>query len=293
MKLLDVNLLKEDAKEFKKYSKVHETLEKNGEFFVDENENSLEGCEPLTEDFPFIRKGFKYALKHSFYIKAMKLYTKKVNKELTNLKIEGKENLKGVKEAIITCNHISKADSFAVRAAVGVDIMFVAAEFNNWKGPMGDIARHTGYIPLSTKLNLKLMRKFNEAIEYYLNKHKRILIYPEQAMWREYKKPRPLQNGAFHYAVMNNVPIIPLFITIEDKQEKVDASGKMNFGNYTIHILPPIYPKAELDNKANEEYMRLENFKLWKDCYEKTYNTKLTYTTNPEILKSKFAKFFN
>lgn len=291
MKLLDVNLLKEDPKEFDDAVAVHTQLEKEGKFSVDENENSLDGCEPVDENFPFIRKGFKYALKHKFYIKAMKLYAKKVNKELTNLKIEGKQNLKGVKEAIITCNHVSKVDSFAVRAAVGMDIMFVAAEFNNWKGPMGDIARHTGYIPLSTKLNLKLMRKFNEAIEHYLKKGKKILIYPEQAMWREYKKPRPLQNGAFHYAVTNNVPVLPLFITIEDKAEKTDKNGKMNFGNYTIHILPPIYPQHDLPTKENETFMRLENFRLWKECYEKVYGKQLSYTTDKAILNAKFKEY--
>ena len=288
MDKLDINILKEDPKEFEEYSNMLIDYEKEGKFSTDQDVVDPNSYDQVDENFPYIRKGFKYAVKHSFFIKAMKLYCKKINKELTNLKIEGKENIKGIKEAIITCNHISKVDSFAVRAAVGMDIMFVAAEFNNWKGPMGEIARHTGYIPLSTKLNLKLMRKFNEAIEYYLKKHKKILIYPEQAMWREYKKPRPLQNGAFHYAVLNNVPIIPLFITIEDKEEKVDENGKMNFGNYTIHILPPIYPQANLTAKQNEKYMNLENYNLWKECYEKTYNKKLTYTTKPEIWNEKF-----
>ncbi len=277
--MLDVNILKEGPKEFEEFVKIHNQFEIDGEFNIDENENSMDGCEPITEDFPFIRKGFKYAIKHWFYTCAYKRYANKINRELTNLKVVGRENLRGVKGGIVTCNHISKVDSFAVREAVGVDIMFVAAEFNNWKGEMGDIARHTGYIPLSTNLDKNLMRKFNEAIEYYLNKDKRILFYPEQAMWREYKKPRPMKSGAFHYATKHNKPIIPLFITIDDKVQKIDDNGKMNFGDYTIHILPPIYPKKNLSNKENVDYLLQANFDAWRKVYQDYYKIPLSYTT--------------
>ena len=90
----------------------------------------------------------------------------------SNLKVVGKENLKGVKGGIVTCNHISKVDSFAVRAAVGNDLMYVAADYNNWKNPLGTIGRATGYLPISSTLDRKVMRKFNEAMEYYLKKAK-------------------------------------------------------------------------------------------------------------------------
>lgn len=291
MKLLDVNMLKENPKEFEEYSKMIKDYEKEGKFTLDQDVVDPNSYDPIDENYPYIHKGLKYAVKHWVYLRAMKLYTQKINKELSNLKVEGKENLKGVKGAIVTCNHISKVDSFAVREAVGIDLMFVAAEFNNWKGPMGDIARHTGYIPLPVKLTLKIMRKFNEAIEHYLNKNQKVLIYPEQAMWREYPKPRPLQNGAYHYAVVNNVPIIPLFITIEPKTEAIDEQNRQNFGNYTIHILPPIYPRPELSQKDNEKYMRLENFRLWKDCYEKTYGKKLKYSTEKAVWEEKFSDY--
>lgn len=277
--MIDVNIFKESKEEFDSCKEKEREFELEGLFNNDSNENSMDGADPLTADFPFIRKGFKYQLKHFFYMQAMKYYTKKVNREVTNLKVVGKENLKGIKGAIVTCNHISKYDSFAVRAAVGYDIMFVASEFNNWKGKLGEFSRHTGYIPLSLKLDHTIMKKFNEAIEYYLNKNRKILIYPEQAMWRDYKKPRPTKSGAFHYAVKHNVPIIPLFITIEDKKQTLDEQNRVNPGDYTIHILPPIYPKSDLHNKDNVRYMQSEQFRLCKECYEKTYNKKLTFTT--------------
>ena len=274
---IDINLLKENPKEFKAYNKIMLEDEKQRNFLHDQDIVDPNSYDVVDSSFPFIRKGFKWWFKQKFYNAAVRIYSKKINKELTNLKVIGKENLKGLKSCIVTCNHISKVDSFAVRGALKEDIMYVAADHNNWKGYMGDLARNTGFLPISTKNDLVVMREFTKAIKYYLDKNKKILIYPEQAMWREYKKPRPLQIGAFHYAVMNDVPVLPLFITIEDKKEKIDANGRQNFGDYTIHILPPIYPNKLLDNNERKKDMQERNYNAWVEVYEKVYKKKLKY----------------
>lgn len=278
--MLDINILKENVDDVKKYKQREQEFEKLSMLNEDVDDVSPDSYFPVDENFEFFKKGFKNFVKHIVYISVLKKYTKLINKNLTNLKVVGKENLKGVKNAIITCNHISKVDSFAVRAAVGYDIMYVANDTNNWKGPIGDIGRQTGYLPLSKNLDRNLMRKFNQAMEYYLEKKKRkVLIYPEQAMWREEPRPRPLKDGAFHYAVKHKVPVLPLFITFEQKEKMIDEQNRQEFSDYTIHILPPIYPKAELNNKENVEYMKNENYRLWTETYETTYNKKLEFNT--------------
>ena len=278
--MLDINILKENVDDVKKYKQREQEFEKLGMFNEDVDDISPDSFFPVDENFEFIKKGFKNFIKHKVYLSILKKYTKLINKNLTNLKVVGKENLKGVKGSIVTCNHISKVDSFAVREAIGYDINYVANDTNNWKGPIGDIGRQTGYLPLSTKLDKNLMRKFNQAMEYYLEKKKRkILIYPEQAMWREEPRPRPLKDGAFHYAVKHKVPVLPLFITFEPKEKMVDEQNRQEFSDYTIHILPAIYPKSELNNKENVEYMKNENYRLWKETYETTYNKKLEFNT--------------
>ena len=292
---MDINILKETQADFEAALQKQKEFEKAGIFNQDENENTYEGCDPVDETFNYLRRRYRDRVKHFFYIRTLKKYCKKINRGLTNLKVVGRTNLFGLFGSyIVTCNHISKVDSFAVRAAVGMDIKFVAADFNNWKGKLGNIARNTGYLPIPANLNLSVMRKFSHAMEYFLRKKWPILIYPEQSMWREYKKPRPLKPGAFHYAAKYRRPIVPLFITIEDKAERVDETGHMNFGNYTIHILPPIYPRRELDERANVEYMMNANFEAWRRCYERTYGIPLQYDTEvnektPEIVKQ-YAK---
>ncbi len=292
---MDINILKETQKDFADALEKQKELERDGNFNQDENENTYEGCDPVDETFNYLRRRYRDRLKHFFYLRALKKYCRKINTELTNLKVVGRMNLLGVVGGcIVTCNHISKVDSFAVRAAVGMDIKFVAADFNNWKGKMGNISRNTGYLPIPANLNLSVMRKFNHAMEYFLRKKWSILIYPEQAMWREYKKPRPLKPGAFHYAAKYRRPIVPLFITIEDKPEHLDAEGRVNFGDYTIHILRPIYPHKDLDERENIEYMKNANFEAWRQCYEKTYGVPLEYDTviteNTDPLVKQFAK---
>lgn len=271
--MLSIDILKEPADEYKKYMKIQEQFELDGNFNEDVNENSYDGTLPVDENFEFIKKGFKNTFKHAIYSTAMRYYTNKIAK-FVKLQVVGKENLKGIEEAIVTCNHISKFDSFAVRKAIGINIQFVAADFNNWAGKMGDLARYNGYLPLSSKYSV--MKKFNQAIEYYLNKGKKILIYPEQAMWRDYKKPRPLKDGAFHYAAKHSVPILPLFITFRPSGMIDDG---VEFMYYTIHILKPIYPLVNKSNKDNIEYLRKENYAAWKTCYEDTYNIPLKYST--------------
>ena len=41
-------------------------------------------------------------------------------------------------------------------------------------------------------------------------------------MWWNYRKPRPVTPGAYRFAVNNNVPVLPMFITLKDT-DKIGA----------------------------------------------------------------------
>ena len=114
-----------------------------------------------------------------------------------------------------------------------------------------------------------------KAVSELLARGEKILIYPEQGMWWNYRKPRPLKDGAFMMAYRNNVPVIPFFITMEDS-ENIGADG-FPIQAYTVHVLPPIYPDTTLDRKRGCEKMREENYAAWRDVYEKTYGVPLEY----------------
>lgn len=105
-----------------------------------------------------------------------------------------------------------------------------------------------------------------------------VLIYPEQSMWWNYRKPKPLKKGAYTFAARNNVPVLPCFITMEDS----DILGEDGFyvQEYTIHIGEPIYPDPSKSRATNVEEMRKKNFELWKKIYEENYQKELVYSCN-------------
>ena len=130
-----------------------------------------------------------------------------------------------------------------------------------------------------------------KAVDTLLQKGDFILIYPEQSMWWNYRKPKPLKHGAFKMAARNNVPVIPIFITMKDSN--IIGEDGFPIKEYYVHIEKPIYPDVTLSEKENVEKMKNENsvaihirkgadFEVWKNIYEEFYGIPLEYTTVKE-----------
>ena len=192
------------------------------------------------------------------------------------------ENAKEIKGgAIVTCNHFNIADNYVVYRTIkpalkkGHYLYKVIKEGNytTFKGPVRLMMRHGNTLPLSS--NMETMKKFWEGMEILLNRGEKILIYPEQAMWWNYKKPRPLKLGAFRMAVKYNVPIIPVFITMKDSTYMDDDGFPVQ--ELYVHYLPPIYPDEDLSPIDRANQMMDKNYKLWVKKYEEFYGQKLKY----------------
>lgn len=197
---------------------------------------------------------------------------------------EGLANLAGFRGgAIVTCNHIHPFDSYGVLLGLkkhfrrGQDggnhlLVKVVNEANySFPGVVGFLMRHGETLPVSKeeRPNLKLTVRTFQAAKEFLARGKKILIYPEASMWLNYRKPRPLKKGAFHMAAKFNVPIIPCFYTIQDNA-KLDADG-FPVPEFTLHILPIIYPDPKLSVAENADRMLAANTRLWQEAYEKNY----------------------
>lgn len=194
----------------------------------------------------------------------------------------GKENLQGVKgTAFITSNHFHPFENMAIYKvfkdyAPKKDFYRVIREGNYTAPPKGFdmFFKHCNTLPLSS--NPATMKKFIQAIDVLAKKNKYILIYPEQYMWWNYKKPRPFKDGAFRFACKNNTPIIPCFITMEDSKEHVDGDG-LPVQEYTVHIMKPLHKDETLPFKEAVQKMKKQNFDMCKEVYEKTYGIPLEY----------------
>lgn len=213
---------------------------------------------------------------------AVRFYEKLIrNGDFIIKEINGLENYRLVEGgAFITCNHFSVLDNYAIYRALRKDLgrrrlykVIKEGNYTSFKGFFGLLFRHCNTLPLSS--NLKTMKKFLCSVETLINRGEKILIYPEQAMWWNYRKPRPMKKGAFNLASKNNVPIIPAFITMEDNA-KLDGDG-YPVQEFTVWFLPPIYPKKQLNDGQNAEYLKEENYRAWKELYERVYKTPLIY----------------
>ena len=193
----------------------------------------------------------------------------------------GLDNLRGHKRgAIITANHFNHFDSIPIHKAVkkvtGKYLFKIIREGNyTFPGLYGKFMKYCNTLPLASDYDV--MRDMMKGVEYWLGKGFPILIYPEQSMWWNYKKPKPTKPGAFRFAAKYNVPVIPTFITLRNTGNR-GKDGDFIYA-YTLHILSPIYPRPSLSVKDNAIYLQQEHDKAWKELYERVYGVKLEYTT--------------
>ena len=197
--------------------------------------------------------------------------------------ITGLENLDGFEGgAIVTSNHISQFDSYPVQLGLEKRYgkkfrMFKIVREGNYSypGKIGFFIRNCNTLPINEGENFKLTTECMKGVKYHLSKGRKILIYPEQGMWWNYRKPRPLKRGAFMFAAKFNAPVIPCFQTLEDS-DIIGADG-FPVQKFTINILPLIYPEEGVPAYKNAEIMRDKNYEAWKVCYEKVYGVELKY----------------
>ena len=261
-----------------------EQLEKEGKFDVDA-EDDPPTIVLTPENIDYLRKKMTSKLKRVFANEVGERFLDNLlkNNKLIIKEINGIENLSKVSTgAIVTCNHFNPFDCFTIEKVFRMSgkieekrLYKVIREGNytNFPGLYGFFFRNCDTLPLSS--NKRTMVEFMKAVDTLLQKGDFILIYPEQSMWWNYRKPKPLKHGKM--AARNNVPVIPIFITMQDS-DKIDGEG-FPIQEYTVNIAEPIYKDENLSQRENTEIMLNKNFEAWKKIYEDFYGIPLEYTT--------------
>ena len=260
-----------------------EELESAGRFDQDVEEDPPSKT-LLPEDVDYIHKSVLERMKRQYaFFMARRFLNNLINTErLIVNEIDGVENIQNLRSgAIITCNHFSPLDSFAVQMAYEVSDqkqrkfyrVIKEGNYTSYPGFYGFLMRHCNTLPLSS--DLRTMKKFIAGVKTLLLDGNFVLIYPEQSLWWNYRKPKPLKKGAFTFAAQTHVPVLPIFITMEDS----DKMGEDGFPiqAYTIHIAKPIYPQDGLSTADDAERMMELNQQVWKEIYESTYQIPLSY----------------
>ena len=180
----------------------------------------------------------------------------------------------------MTCNHFNPFDNYAVYRALlpclGKRPLYKVireGNYTSFPGLYGYFFKNCNTLPIPS--DYRLLAEMAAAADELLRRGEKILIYPEQAMWWNYRKPRPLKGGAFTFAAKASVPVLPVFITMTDS----DRTGADGFPvqEYTVNILPPILPDPRLTARENAAAMKEKNFAAWKEVYEDFYGLPLSY----------------
>lgn len=271
--------------------RVIEQLEREGRFDVDaEDDPPTIPLLPDMVDYLRVRPG-SIVKRKTAYLIANKFVDRLIrDKKLVIKRVYGMENLNNLTTGvIITCNHFNPFDCFTVEKIFQRSEQYrkrklfkVIREGNytNFPGLYGYLFKNCDTLPLSG--NKKTMYNFLMAVDTILQRGDFILIYPEQSLWWNYRKPKPLKNGAFKFAEKNHVPVLPIFICMEDS-DRIGADG-FPIQEYTVFINEPIYSNAELSERERVADMRDRNYTLWKNVYEEFYGIPLVYTTEFEKL---------
>lgn len=287
---------KRDPERVKIQEKIKQ-LEKEGKFDVDV-ENDPPSRMLMPNEVDYLRRGLfaKTKAKIAFSIARGYLTKMQKQKKIIIKDIKGLENIAHLDSgAIITCNHFSPFDSFAIQIAYEemkpkksffkkrkFFRVIKEGNYTSFPGFYGYLMRNCNTLPLSS--NFKTLRQFILSTDYLLQEGNLVLFYPEQSLWMNYRKPKPLKKGAFSFASNNRVPIVPVFITMKDSIEYVDNGYPVQ--EYTIHIGKLIYPDPDYSQSENATMMMEENYRIWKEIYESEYQIPLVYNTKEEIIEN-------
>lgn len=201
-------------------------------------------------------------------------------------KFTGLKNLQHLPQggAIITTNHFNQIDSLPIKHLTNKahHHLEVVIEDTNLKLPgiLRYLMNSVGTIPLIKSPNY-IGHEFAEHLHNAFAKNNWVLIYPEQEMWWNYRKPRQLRRGAYYFAALQNVPIISLFVEINatDKLEKKHPNFFKT--QYIVHVLPIIYPDNKLTANENSKRMMKQDYQQKVTAYEESYHRQLDLSFTP------------
>lgn len=182
--------------------------------------------------------------------------------------------------AVITSNHFNPLENAVIRKLVrkcGKKRLNIVSQVTNFAMPgvIGFLMNYADTIPISDDMHY-MQREFVSILSSLAEKKEAVLIYPEQEMWFNYRKPRPSKRGAYYYAAKLNVPVISCFVEIIDTDKK-DTEEFLKV-RYALHILDVIYPDADKSVRDNSIIMAKTDYEQKKAAYERIYKKPLDYS---------------
>ncbi|MBQ1635915.1 MAG: 1-acyl-sn-glycerol-3-phosphate acyltransferase, partial [Bacteroidales bacterium] len=199
--------------------------------------------------------------------------------------IVGMEKLKAVPgPAFVTSNHFNPFDNGFLRTMAkesGHGRLWAISQGSNFVMPglNGFVLRNIDVIPLISEPSY-MNGPFRELMAGVLKENRYILIYPEQEMWFNYRKPRPGKRGAYLFAAEYGVPVIPCFVELRELPQLLTPD--FHDVKCILHILDPIFPNPSKSARQNSFEMCEADYQAKKAAYESIYGRPLSYDFSPD-----------
>lgn len=250
----------------------HEKVELNDPVLDAEERRAITDKYLINRTRPFFR------LKTAVGVAAARIATRLINKDT---RIVGIEKIpKDIGGMIITSNHFSPLENTVIRHLVeklGRRRLAIISQTTNFamKGPVGFLMNYADTVPINTDSHY-LVRSLPALMDERIRKKgDAMLIYPEQEMWFNYRKPRPPMEGAYYFAARLGVPIVSCFVEIVDLEE--DDTPEFKRVRYVLHVLDVLYPDPSVNVRENTSLLAKRDYDLKRECYERVYGRPLTY----------------
>lgn len=194
--------------------------------------------------------------------------------------IDNSQDLNKIDSAYITCNHYNQLDVLPIKKlAMHYHrrlYFFLKASNLAMKFPIAQILKLADSIPILMSAHY-LGKVLPAHLQQILRGKNWVLVFPEQELWFNYRKPRPLQKGVYYYAAKFNRPIISCFAEIQNCPQSELFHRDFCKTKVILHVLPTIWPEQGLNVRQKANQMKAADYRQKKQAYEKAYGHELTY----------------
>ncbi len=253
-------------------------MKRNIFYYKDElnDDFALENIKPIdiNSDYKYIHENILWRISSFVIYRLIALPIAFIySKLIFGLKFENKEVLKKIKDTgyFIYGNHTQKViDTFLPTLGNFPKKCYIVAHPDNIAIPiLGTFNKMMGGFPIPT--DIKAMKNFLDAMEYFITKKSVISIYPEAHVWPYYSKIRNFKSTSFKYPVKLNKPVF-VFTTTYKKR-------KYRRPKIIVYIDGPFYPDKKLNLKKAQEKLR-----------NKVYDTMCFRAKNTDVEYYKYIK---
>lgn len=236
------------------------------------------------QNFYALRDKPGFRLKHAAMQKMNEAQAKAYDKLI---KIEGAKKLQPIEKVvkdgkgiIVTSNHFNPLDNLCIKKMLKQSLNlepYIVVQAGNLAatGVIGELFNYLDHIPVAKSTNYirgEFLSRLKDAV---VKEGRPVLIYSEEEMWFNYRKPRPNKRGAFYFAAELGVPVVPCFVEILDTTRP--DNDEFFESEYIVHVLEPIFPDETKSSRQNSIMMAEKDYELKKAAYERAYGKKLDY----------------